>query len=275
MVEIQNIAARLDDLNIDATEKLWAQYTTGLDFGVDEAQKKVRAFLQDKDNYKTICKSSETEKTPLDRRRIEILMKQFRPYHHSAHANTLKSEIDAFETKLGEVLNKHRTIVDGLERSSAEVSRILGESDDREMRKRTYLAQASINEELVDNGFLELIQLRQAYAQEIGYHNFIELRADQDDLGPNFFDGWLDQTAQYQRFYHELSGKVAKRFLGHEDLQPWDLRYLQNLLSERNRHIVDLSSFQTILAKVFRQFGFEIDRLPITYDIFPRRNKSE
>jgi hypothetical protein len=45
MVEIQNIAARLDDLNIDATEKLWAQYTTGLDFGMDEAQKKVRTFL--------------------------------------------------------------------------------------------------------------------------------------------------------------------------------------------------------------------------------------
>ncbi len=130
MQEIQKLAKRLEDLQIESNEKLWAQYTTGFDFGVEEAQAKIRQVYQDKDSFQLISRTLEKDLIASDRRRFEILYRDFKPYHRSSKANTLKDKIDALETKLGDLLNKHRSIVDGQEMTLTEIGRILSESPD-------------------------------------------------------------------------------------------------------------------------------------------------
>ncbi len=60
-----------------------------------------------------------------------------------------------------------------------------------------------------------------------------------------------------------------------DQLNSWDFSYLKNKLSSYNQATVDISQFFEITAKTFEKFNFDIRPLNITYDIFPRKNKSE
>lgn len=275
MKEIQNLALRLEDLQVDSSQKLWAQYTTGIDFGVAEAQNRVRGAYQESESFQLICRSLERDLSAVDRRRVEILRRDFQPYHQSQRANSLKEKIDGLEAKLGDLLNKHRSIVDGRELTSPEIGRVLAESPDRELRKRVYLSRAQVNRKLIDNGFLDLINLRKEYAAAGGAADFISFSLEKDDLAPELFDGWRDECAAHRQAYRKLQNTLAQRYLQVEKLLPWDQGYLRNQICPRNRETVDLSNYQKTVGKVFRAYGFEIEDLAITYDIFSRKNKSE
>ncbi len=275
MQDIQNLSRRLEDLQIDSNQKLWAQYTTGFDFGVDEAQNKIRAVYRENQSFQMICRGLELDLAPADRRRLEVLHRDFQPYHRSQRANSLKDRIDALETKLADILNKHRSVVDGRELTSSEIGRILSENSDRELRKRAYLSRAQVNRKLIDGGFLDLINLRKEFASACGALDFVSFSLKQDDLAPGLFDGWRDECVNRRQSYRKVLNTLAQQYLKVESYWPWDQSYLRSQICPRNREIVNLTDFRTISASVFRAYGFKIDDLPITYDLFPRKNKSE
>jgi len=275
MQAIQDLARQLERLQIESNQKRWALYTTGFDFGVDEAQAKIRAAYQDPGSFKLISGTLDMDLAPADRRRVEILFRDFRPYHRSQKANELHGKIEALETKLGDLLSRQRTAIDGREYSTTEIGRILSESPDRELRRRVFLARAQVNRQLVDGGFLNLLELRKEFALACGASDFISFSLEQDDLTKDLFHGWREQCASRQVSFRKVRDGLAQRHLGVEEYKPWDGAFLKNSLCNKNREIVDLTNFRSVVAKVFQEFGFEIENLAITYDIFPRKNKSE
>ena len=56
---------------------------------------------------------------------------------------------------------------------------------------------------------------------------------------------------------------------------PWDEAYIRSQISPSLNATVDMSNFYNIIRDFFVNFGIDIDGYNITYDIFPRRNKSE
>lgn len=273
--EAQDLARQLEILQTDVNEKLWAQYTTGFDFGVEAAQTRVRSEFENRKSFELLLGLKTAQLSQIDRRRVEVLLRDFEPYHRSEKANGIRKRTDSLETKLGNLLNKFRAQIDGREVSGTEVSRILSESPDRELRRRAWASRTKVNSLLVKDGFVDLIHLRRELATECGEPDFVTMSLKQDDLSPGLFQGWSDLCREFRDAYRRRLDELAQKHLHQETCEPWDVAFLKSKVCPRNRQRVSMLDFKDALSRVFRRFGFETDGLPITYDIFPRANKSE
>ncbi len=275
MKQIHKIASQLENFDIIHSQRLWAMYTTGIDFGVEEAALKRTAFLKDKANFTIITKFMSKELEPTDKRGVQILHQKFKWHHVSGKANKLFAEIEKLETSLSDLLNKHRVEIDGIAVDTTQISKILNENPDRELRKKAFLARAQVNKLLVDAGFLQLIELRKEYAAACKAKDFISLRLESDELDTTQFDGWADELRKRKKDLRKKEQDLAQKILGVEDMMAWDYGYTKNLLCRDNNAKVDIGNFFEPIAKTFAAYGWDIGKLNLTYDVFPRKNKSE
>lgn len=273
--KLLKIALELEGKLLRVRQLGWTQYTTGFDFGVDAAQREYTAVLKDRANYRTVLGHLERDLKPLDRRRAEILALHFRPYHLSPRLNRLDDRIRAKKTELSKVLNGHRSKLDGREARATEIARILRSSPDRALRRKAFLARTQVNQPLVRAGFLELIQLRREFAGLYGARDFVEYQLERDELSPRLFDGWEDQAAVLRPRYLKVKADLGGRYLGDERVMPWDAAFLAARMAPQLNAPVDMSVFQKAVNGLFLSFGFDVSGLNVTYDIFPRRHKSE
>jgi hypothetical protein len=275
MNPIERISLELEALEIEASQKHWTQFTTGLDFGVVEAQGKIVEFLKDEAKYATVCRELEKDLPAAEKRAVFLLHKSFKVHHHSEKANELYKKIEKLENHLADVLNKHRAVLNGRETDDTQIGKIVSEDADRERRREAMLARRGINRRLADEGFLQLIELRKEHAAACGAKDFISFRLEMDELVPELFAPWKSECASRLPKLREKERQLAERFDIGEDIMPWDSAYLGNRICPQNRAKVDMGRYFNPIEKTFAAYGFKIDHLNLTYDIFPRKNKSE
>ncbi len=270
--EILNEQAGLKKKQLEVS---WVHYTTGLDFGVAAAAAAEHSFLRDKANYAAVCDAREKDLSPNDRRRVELMHYEFQEHHLSDRADRLRKEIDDVETSLTGVLNKNRVVVEGREIQALEWSKLVTENPDRSVRQKAYLARRNINQKLFDTGFLKLIDLRKEFALANGAADFVSYQLQKSELNPALFSNWRRDCQSRAKSYQNRRNELAQRHLGVDELMPWDVEFVKNQACRYNKVEVDMIGFLKPMAKVFSTYGFEIENLNITFDIFPRKNKSE
>ena len=275
MEKLNELALKLEALQVAHSERLWTMYTTGFDLGVEEAQGKINAFLKDKPNYNVILNELEKDPSTLEWRAAKILHNQFKKFHYSEKASQIYEKIEKLEVKLADVLNKHRSTIDGKEVSDTESRNILNDNADRELRKKAFLARTQVNRHLVENGFLDLIKLRKEFADVCGFESFVAFRLETDELNTEIFLNWSTLAkAETARVKQELNN-WAQKIIQQEHFMPWDLSYISNAICPAKKSKVDIGNFFAPIEKLFSAYGFEIAKMNLTYDVFPRKNKSE
>ena len=275
MERLEKLALELKELNANLSRLTWVQYTVVYDFGIEEAYKKVNDFLEDNKNYAVVCDYIEKDLASKDRRKVEIAYNAIKPYHLSKELNELNIEIQKKTNELSQILNTFRFKIDGKEVSGVEIAQILSESEDRNLRKKAYFARNQINKPLVDGGFIDLINLRKEYAKAYGDKNFVEHKLKMDELSPNIFDNWKDDLSGYIDTLNSKRSEYARRFINEEEIMPWDGDYVKSKIAPSLNTSVDMSNYYDYLRNFFLNFGIDIDKFNITYDIFSRKNKSE
>ncbi len=273
--EVEQLFQQLEKLGIIASRLGWTQYTTGYDFGIEEAYDDILNFLKDEKNYEIVCKYKEKDLDPIDSRRMEIAYNIFKPYHLSKEINELNLEIRKKTNELSKILNTFRFNIDGKEIASVEIDQILSKEENREKRKKAFFARNQINEALVDGGFIELINLRKELARIYGSEDFVEYQLEKDELSPDIFNGWKVELKEHIDVLNKQRREYASRYIHEEDMFPWDEEYIKSQISPSLNATVDMSNYYNIIRDFFVNFGIDIDRYNITYDIFPRKNKSE
>jgi len=275
MKKIIEIARELQDSDSHHEELVWTQFTTGYDFGIDDAYKKIVEIYSDKKKYDLIKDYGEKNLSQLDKRRVEILEKKFHPYHLSPELVELDKRIQELSTKLSGILNTHRAKIDGKEVTAANITEILSMEPDSEIRKKAFLARAQVNFPLVDGGFIELLNLRKEYAKLYGASNFVEYSLQREELEVEIFDGWSEQVRSTIPEMEEERNQFAREYLSSEYLAPWDEIYLKGKIAPQLNKAVDMMGFYEPVKALFGRFGIDISKDNTTYDIFSRRNKSE
>ncbi|HAD81621.1 MAG: peptidase M3A and M3B thimet/oligopeptidase F [Candidatus Edwardsbacteria bacterium RIFOXYD12_FULL_50_11] len=273
--KLSAIGRKLEKLSAQYYRLEWVQYTTGYDFGSQKAYQRMVKVFKDQKNYQAILDHQAMDLEPQDKRRKEILYKAFKPYHLSDQMNQLELEIQKLATQLSQVLNTHRSNLDGREIRSTEIAQILRSQPDREKRKKAYLARAQVNQPLFQAGFAELIGLRKEYARLYGAKNFAAYQLEQQELDASMFDGWPEQTAKLLPAMKKIKAEFGEKFIGDTEVKPWDEAYISAQLAPELNHRVDMSAGYDVVRDFFLNFGWDITKYNITYDIFPRRNKSE
>ncbi|MBT3982359.1 MAG: peptidase M3A and M3B thimet/oligopeptidase F [Bacteriovoracaceae bacterium] len=278
MSEIQpliDLSNKLQEKYSNYSKLNWTSYTVGFDFGLDDAHKEMKAVLEDPKNFDLIRSHREKDLSAEDARRVEILHKEFEPYHLSKELNEVGDRIFEVKTKLSNLLNNFRNTIDGKEVQSTEISKILRTSEDREHRKKAYKAMSQINKPLVDGGFIELLNLRKEYAKIYGAKNFVELELKKNELSPKIFEGWRETTTSNLAERTKKRTGFGQKYLGIEQLMPWDEAHLGTKIAPLKQKKVGMINYYEPMKELFLKFGFDIGSKNITYDVFPRKNKSE
>jgi len=273
--KVVDIAKELDELSVKYSSLSWTQYTTGFDFGVNEAYEKMTEVLKNKKYYETILDYQKKPLDPLDKRRIDIIALVFKPYHLSDELNQLDLKIQNQTTELSKILNTFRFTLDGREIRSTEIAQILRSEKDQERRKRAFLARAQINKPLIEGGFIDLVNMRKEYAGLYGAKNFVEYRLEFDELEPKIFDNWTEQINPLLPEYKKVCTQFGKQFIKDDKVMGWDTQYISAQLAPQLNQTVDMSKYYDVIKDLFSKFAIDISKYNITYDLFPRKNKSE
>lgn len=278
MSDIKKIIAigkELEELDVQHTELTWVLYTTGFDFGVDAINKKITQVYENKKYYDAILNCQKKKLDLLDKRRVDIIARAFKPYHLSKELAQLDLKIKKKENQLMKILNQYRYNIEGREVRSTDIYQILKTAPDRKLRKKVYLARAQINQLMIKTGFLDLIKMRCDYAQGYGVNNFIEYRLEQEELTSAIFDEWVNEVRKVIPKIREMQAIYGEKYIGDPVTKPWDNQYIGAQIASQLNSTVDMSNFYNILKTTFLAFGFDLSKYNITFDIFPRRNKSE
>ncbi|MFE8702748.1 peptidase M3A and M3B thimet/oligopeptidase F [Cytobacillus sp. FJAT-54145] len=273
--KIEEIAKELHEHKVQYSKLMWTQYTAGYDFGVQEQYKKIVETLKNKAYYEEIQKQLEKDLSPVEKRKVEILHSSFKSYHLSDELNQLDMEIQKQVNELSKILNTFRFKFQGKEVSSVDLAQVLGSDDDSERRKEAFFARSQINKPMVDAGFINLVNLRKEYAKAYGSENFISYKLEENELDLNTFDNWLPQLHEALPKMNDARGKYAKEFLNQGQIMPWDEQYVDSKIAPSLNSHVDMSDYYNHIKELFNRFGIDISKFNITYDIFPRANKSE
>jgi oligoendopeptidase F len=272
--QVVNLFQKLNKKEIKASKLGWTQYTTGFDLGIEQAYRDITAFLEDDENFRIICDHKESTLDNTDKRRMEIAYNIFEPFHKSKEINDLNLKIRTKTNELSQILNTFRFKIDGKEVTSVEIEQLLTD-EDKNIRKKAYFSRSQINKVLVDNGFIELINLRKELAKAEGSNDFVEYMLKKDELSPNIFDDWKEELKNHINELNNKRKELAKKYIDAKELKPWDEEYLKNIISPSMSTKVDMINYYSILRDFFLNFGINLDKYNITYDIFPRKNKSE
>lgn len=263
------------ELQVNYQRLEWVLFTAGYDFGMEKEYEKIVEILKSKENYQLILQCMELPLPPEEKRRVEIVHNIFKPYHLSDELNELDMVIQKKVNELSKLLNTFRYTFEGRQVSSVELDQILSTDSDRERRRNAYFARNQINKPMVDAGFAELIKLRKEYARKYGADSFISYKLEQAELDTDIFDSWLDQLHELLPRMQEQRAEYAREYLKDDTIMPWDELYIESKIAPSLNRTVDMSSYYDSLKEFFELFGVDISKFNITYDIFPRANKSE
>lgn len=275
IIKVKEIARELADISIEYSRKNWVKYTTGYDFGIKETYHKLLKVLKDKQNYKVILEHQEKELDAEDKRRVELLAKRFKNYHLSPKLNKLSEQMEQKTTELSQILNTHRNKLRGKEITSIEIAQIVQQSDDEELRKDAFLSRTAVNKPLVEAGFIDLLNMRKEYAQIYGADNFVYYSLEQRELDPAIFNSWQKELKEQLPQLKKVQSDFARKYLGKNELQPWDKAFLSGKIAPELKQEVDMAGFYEPIRELYARFGIDISKDNTTYDIFPRKNKSE
>lgn len=276
MERLLSMSKKLNEMGTNLSRLAWVQYTVGYDFGIEQAYKEMNDFLQDTSNYELVLEyMNRDDLDPVNKRRVEIAYNGIKQYHLNDELNELNMRIQKKTNELSMILNTFRFKLDGKEVSSVELTQILSNEDDRELRKKAYFARNQINQALVDGGFIDLINMRKEYAVKYGDKDFVEHMLKQNELSPTIFDNWRGDLKAHIDDLNSKRRKYAKKFLNVDEMMPWDEDYILAKIAPAQNSTVDMSNYYEKLRKFFLNFGLDLDEYNITYDIFSRKNKSE
>lgn len=275
MEKLNELAKKLNDMETNISKLMWVQYTVGYDFGIDKAYEELNGILENKENYNLVMDYKDKDLNEEDKRRVEIAYNAIKPYHLSEELNKLNLDIQKLTNELSIVLNTFRFKIHGKEVSSVDLTQILANEDDRDLRKEAYFARNQINQPLVDAGFIDLIHMRKEYAQLYGDKDFVEHSLKQNELSPSLFQSWRDEVKSRKVEINNKRKEYAQKYLNDDEIMPWDGQYIAGKIAPAQNTTVDMSNYYRTLRKFFLNFELDLDKFNITYDIFSRKNKSE
>jgi oligoendopeptidase F len=275
MAKLEEIYNNIHKNSVDYMKLNWTLYTAGYDFGIKDQYGKLVETLKDEKSFNEVQKYIEQDLSPIEKRKAELVYNTFKPYHLSNELNELDAAIQQKTNELSKVLNTFRFKFEGKEVSSVDLDQVLSSDENRKRREDAYFAKNQINKALVDAGFIELVNLRKEYAKLYGAKDFIAYKLEENELDSSIFENWLPQLHSLLPKMEEVRGKYANEFLNDDRIMPWDEKYIDTRIAPSLDVSVDMSDYYGNIRDLFKIFEIDIDQFNITYDIFPRANKSE
>ena len=273
-LEPKNLKANIDcwDFYINSTEENQKKY--------EQSTEDVYSLYRDEETYKKFKSISDDELS--DVHLVKQLKDIKRVFDEELNAGDLKKELRDKENDIAAKYNRYVPKIDGKETSKAEINKILQNDKDVSLREKAYQAKV-LGGDVIADDLVELVKLRNKFAQSKGYKNFFEYNlkeaynVDSDYLQELLDDVYLNAKDINKKLQNENKKDLAKEYgIDTKDLKAYHYGLLldNNPAKKINQSLKDKEQVVDIAKKAYMGMGYDVDSMPITLDLFPRKNKN-
>ena len=205
-----------------------------------------------------------------------------RDFDEELNAGELKKALRDKENEIAAKYNAYVPKIDGKETSKAEINKLLQTEKNVDLRKKAYDAKVE-GGDLIADDMVEFVKLRNKFAQSKGYKNYFEYTLKEVyDVDADYLQGLLDEVYTNAKSVNtKLQTENKKELAEAYGIKPEDLRaHHYGLLLENNPAkgindaLKDKEQVVDISKKAYMDMGYDVDKMPITLDLFPRKNKN-
>ncbi len=266
---LDSLEFKLNWLDYRLAQESWEQYTSGRSDSLRFYQGLFEYVVGDPEILRILLQGKPYISNDIDERRLELI-----------EASVMRGQIEASEdvSELRDSLRDiHLSFVatfDGREIRQDELYRMYRSDANRQRREAAYRAYHQLGTEVAD-GLSELIARRNEEVRDLGQTDFFALMLAQQGYDVNEFLILLDRLDSLsQEPYRDVLERWQQQ-LGYNELEIWDLGYA-NAAANRAVDQYFPADGQMYLAEVLlKGIGYNLNKLPIYFDIEPRENKSQ
>lgn len=266
MADLEN---KFEWLDYRLAQEEWQMYTTGRSDSLSFFENLYGYIVSDPEDFQALKNSQNNIRDEEKKRRHDILYSSFL-------SGRVENEptIAALRDSLSQIDLSYRAQFEGQTQTANYLYQTYRTSKDRSRRELAYRAYVSVGEELAD-GLAQLIRLRNQEARRLGYNNYIGLIFSQIDLSSIDYLALLHQLDTLSKVPYEQVLNKAKGRLNIDYPEIWDIAYSFNAVNSRVDRYFPIDSQMTYIKNSLKAIGFNLDKLPIYYDLESRPDKSQ
>lgn len=224
---------------------------------------------------------SEGVSDPKLKKSLEKLLKDYR--ETVTNKDDLKSLNDKTKA-IGQKFNGYKGEVSGKKYSNAELREMKKTEKNVALRKEIYEALNVKNGNLIANDLIELVKIRNKYAQKNGYKDFFSYQIAEvfETDEKKLFELLDDLDKKTIGIFKEIKDiddqKLASAFgIKPEDLMPWHygLELEDSPILEADKYIKNNDMLTQLSTSMYKKMGWDLSKMPILFDLFSRENKNQ
>lgn len=244
------------------------------------SQDKVYALYRDENLYNEF--KSLDESGVSDKHLAKQLHNLVRDFDEELNAGELKKQLRDKENEIAAKFNAYIPVVDGKEVSKADIAKVLETEKDVEIRKKNYEANIKSGDVIADD-LVDLVKMRNEFAKTKGYKNFFEYNLKEAyDVDADYLQKLLDDVYDNaydmnQKLQAENKKELAEEYgISEKDLKQYHYGLLlkNNPAKAVNEALKTKEQVVDIAKTTYKNMGYDVDNMPITLDLFPRKNKN-
>lgn len=261
---------------------------TGWDFYINSTDDNLKKYEKAQNEYAKLFQDEKTLESlqELSKKDIKnlVLLNQLNDLIE-AFENECKSkeelkELRMIENKIAKKFNSYEPEIKGKKTTLAEVQKILDTSKDEVLRKQAYTALVKHGDEIADD-MVEFVKKRNEYAQSKGYKNYFEYKLKKSykvDAGKvsELFDELALAVDDITITSRKEKDKKLKKIFNTEHLEQWhySLPLNSSPYKKADKYIKNRKILLNTAKEIYKDMGWDIEKLPITLDLFPKKNKN-
>lgn len=213
-----------------------------------------------------------------DRQSLLYWKNFFEKYQTPKELIELKSKIDSLESKIQSIRagRKQGYFKPGTKKFVKapvnQIKSLMATSDDEVTRKACFDALQTLSEPMLDH-YVELINLRNEYAQKLGHNDFYEYKLKiEEGMTKKELFSIFDKIYQKTKYGFENIRKMEKEKPGLR--KPWNFTYMMtgSFVKEEDPYF-DFSKALTVWGKTFAGLGIDYANGTMTLDLLEREGK--
>ncbi len=269
MTALNTVEAKINWLNYRLARENWRFYTTGHSDSLKFFEALYNKAVSDQNTINTLQngRSLLTDETNI--RRWELI--------HSMMAGAgieSRRDISSLRDSLLSLQINYRADFDGEPQTDNFLYATYRTDPDRSRREMAYRAWSSVGDEMAD-GLSQLFRLRNQSAQRAGYNSYFALSFDLERFDMNEYLSILKRLDSLSDVpYQQILEKIRVK-LKTPTPEIWDLAYAYDDVNQRVDSYFPVDSQMIYLETGLEGIGFDLNKLPIYFDLESRPGKSQ
>jgi len=268
-VTLDSLEHKLDWLDYRLSLENWEMYTTGASDSLAFYTGLYERTVSDPSAWRYLEQGRPYVTEEIDQRRLKLIESAVVRGRIEAGA-----KVAALRDSLSQIDITFRPQFDGGVSNTNNLYQRYRSDSDRNRRESAYRAWCSVGDELSD-GLEQLIRLRNQEVLKLGYNNYFALTFAREGYNIDDYLGLLGRLDSLSsEAYNGIIDRSQKK-LGVTWLEVWDLAYAYADVNRRVDRYFPIDSQLTFVKASLKDLGFDLDKLPIYFDLDSRDGKSQ